>query len=126
MTRYFQVAGGLLVAGCAALGAGGRQPAEQRFTGQLIGCGGGATAATLTRTGDAIAFAPDDGVLVLRGTVAADGTFTARLNTQPAGKPAYLLTAAGQVGEDGATVSFAAPTCARATATLTRVRGGLF
>jgi hypothetical protein len=123
MWRWITLIVLLLPGGCGM--AGTAPPAEQRFAGWLAGCGE-SSAATLTRIGDSVAFAPADGVLVLRGTVAADGGFTARLNTQPPGKPAFLLTASGMLTADAAAVRYATPRCPLATATLARVRPSLF
>ncbi len=92
----------LAVAGCAA--------APRRFAGTLAGCGAPLTA-TLTRAGDAFAFAPGDGPLVLRGQVAADGTLSGSLNTQPPGKPAYMLAVAGRLAPGGATLTYTTPRC---------------
>ena len=125
MVRFYLVFWVALLGGGATVAGGARQPTLLRFAGQLSGCGE-TTAATLTRTADAVSFAPSDGVLVLRGTVAADGAFTARLNTQPPGKPPFLLTATGQVDAESATVSYVTPRCPQATATLKRMHYALF
>ena len=97
-------------------------PHEQRFTGALDGCG--ASPATLTRVGGDVAFAPSDGVLVLHGAVAADGAVTAALNTQPPGKPPYLLTLRGRLDAESAVLTYATPGCV-AHGTLRRVHPAL-
>jgi len=111
------------VAGCTTVDDAAAQPAEIRYAGTLSGCGQ-SNPATLTRIRGAFAFAPSDGVLVLRGTVAADGSLSATLNTQPPTKPPFLLTVHGHATTEAATVSYTTPVCPEATATLTRVRRG--
>jgi hypothetical protein len=109
----------------ALLAACGVPTSQQtRYTGPLAGCGLAGTA-TLTRIGDSFAFAPADGVLVLRGQVAPNGSLSATLNTQPAGKPAYVLTVRGRLDDESAVLLYTTPRCA-AAATLTRVHPGLF
>ena len=92
-------------------------------TGTLAGCGP-ATPATLTRAGDAFAFSATDGVLVLHGTTAADGTLAATLNTQPPSKPPFLLTVNGRAAAESVTPSYVTPRCT-AAGTLTRVHPSL-
>ena len=98
-------------------------PHEQRFTGALDGCG--ARAATLTRMGESITFTPSDGVLVLPGTVAADGAVAAALNTQLPGKPPFLLTLHGRMDAERAELTYATPRCT-AHGTLKRVHPAAF
>lgn len=103
------VAAGL--AGCAAATAS----TPMRYTGVLGGCGG--IPATFTRVAGGFAFAPGDGSLVIRGPVAADGRFSGTLNTQPPGKPPFVLAVSGVASEQAATVSYVSPRC-RADAAL--------
>jgi hypothetical protein len=99
-----------LLVGISLCGCGVAPPPGARYHGHLEGCG--AASATLTRQGGRIAFAPADGVLVLRGAVAADGVgFAASLNTQPAGKPPYLLSVSGRFAATTAQVEFVTPRC---------------
>jgi hypothetical protein len=109
----------------AVLGGCGLAPAghEVRYTGALPECG--SSAATLTRQGSEFVFAPTDGSLVIHGIVAADGGFAGQLNTQPPGKPPFLLAVTGHLADESATLSYSTPRC-RAEATLARVHMGLF
>ena len=94
---------------------------ETRFTGALDGCG--VTTATLIQRGAAAQFVPGDGTLVLTGTVAADGTLSASLNTQPPGKPPYLLSVSGHLDAAAATLTYVTPRCT-AHGTLRRSNSG--
>jgi hypothetical protein len=114
-----------LLGGCAGAARATGQPAGLRYAGTLRGCGS-SQPASLSRSGDSFAFAPGDGALVLRGTLAADGSFSATLNTQPAGKPAYLLVVQGRADAGAATLRYSTPRCAAATAVLAPVAGGVF
>jgi hypothetical protein len=106
-----------------ALGGCGVRPAhEAAYTGALPGCG--LAAATLTRIGGAFAFAPGDGALIVRGTVAPDGSYAGTLNTQPPGKSPFLLSLRGTIGEESAALDYTTPRC-HAQATLARVHRSL-
>ena len=94
---------GTSLAGCADTPAH-----EQRWHGEVPGCGG---TSTLTRIGDEVAFAAGDGALVLRGAVVADGGFFASLNTQPAGKPAFWMSVSGHLSAEAAQGHYATPRC---------------
>lgn len=84
---------------------------EQRYVGTLSGCGAPQTA-TLVRRRAVFAFAPDSGgPLVVRGSVAPDGTIAGQINTQPPGKPPYLLRVTGTLGPLQASVSYVTPRC---------------
>src|SRR5206468_3137486 len=96
---------------------------QQRYTGTVNGCG--AAAATFTRVGGQFAFAPTDGVLILRGTVAADGAFAGSLNTQPPGKAPFVLAVSGKVDAETVALSYRTPQC-QVAATLTRAHSGIF
>ncbi len=113
----------LLLGGLAGCGAVAPAAPEARYAGALPDCGG--PAASLSRRGDVFAFAPGDGSLVIRGRVQGDGGFAGALNTQPPGKPAFVLTVRGRLTEDAATLRFATPRC-HADATLARVHPGVF
>ncbi len=84
--------------------------AQRRYTGSLAGCDGTMTA-TLTLIGNQFAFAPANGALVIRGTVAANGSLSGSLDTQPAGKPPYLLTVAGTAAREAVTLTYVTPRC---------------
>ena len=83
---------------------------ERRYTGTLMGCEDVMTA-TLTRIRNDFAFTPGDSALVIRGAIGPDGTLAGRFNTQPVGKPAYLLTVSGHAIADSATVAYVTPRC---------------
>lgn len=83
---------------------------QQRFVGPLRGCGAG-QAATLTRIGADFAFAPDNGALLIRGRVARDGSLAGQFNTQPAGKPPYVLAVSGRIADGTATLRYVTPHC---------------
>ena len=84
--------------------------AQSRYVGTLTGCDG-AMPATLTRIRNEFAFASDAGAQVIRGTVAADGTLAGQFNTQPPGKPPFVLRVTGQAAPDAVTVVYATPRC---------------
>ncbi len=121
----------LLLLSLLASGCGAATPATVRYTGQSPACGrseGGGTTATLTRLGRGFAFAPYDGVLVVRGTVAPDGSLAGTLALRPmrAGAPgtkspaaAQAISVTGRIGGEAATLAYAAPGC---TTTLTLAR----
>lgn len=104
----------LAMGGCAA---GGAAP-EVHYTGALPGCA--LAASTLVRQGGQFAFAPGDGVLVIRGPVSPEGDFSGALNTQPPGKPAFWLSVSGTIGKETAVLDYATPRC-QARATFMRV-----
>jgi hypothetical protein len=104
----WRLAGLTLALGLAACGRGASQ--EARFAGALPTCG--LPASTLVRQGDHFSFSPGDGALTIEGTVAADGGFAGILNTQAPGKPPFLMTVRGKIGDDEATLDYATPRCA--------------
>jgi hypothetical protein len=96
------------------LGCADENTGERRYVGALAGCeafAGASHNATLTRNADVVVFTPDDGTLMLTGTLAADGTLMLRRNTQPAGKPPYVLTVSGRVAAGQATLTYVTPRC---------------
>ena len=104
----------LVPAGCAG---GSTGSAEMRYTGTLPGCGLGAS--TLVRRYGDFSFAPGDGALTIQGTVAADGSYSGTLDTQPKDKPAYVLGVQGKIADETATVVYVTPRC-RAEGTFKR------
>ena len=90
--------------------------ARQRYTGQLAGCAA-PMPATLVRQRDRFAFTPDNGALMLRGRITPDGHLAATLNTQPPGKPPYVLAVEGTIDGAAARLRYTTPRCA-ATGTL--------
>jgi hypothetical protein len=95
----------LLLAGCSTA-----LTQQTRYAGTLTGCGA-PMPASLVRNGAAFAFAPGDGVLVIRGTVAPDGGVSGTLNTQPPGKPPFALSVRGRLDPAGAALTYATPRC---------------
>ncbi len=115
MRRRAAVLGMLLVAGCGESLTG----YGARYTGALRDCG--LSLSTLARRGDQFVFTPGDGALTLAGPVAADGGFAGELNTQPPGKPPFLLRVSGKFEGEQARVSYSTPGC-RASGRFSRVR----
>ncbi len=107
----------------ALAGCGKPAPHPLRYTGALPGCG--LAAATLARQADSFTFAPGDGVLTIAGKIAADGGFSGSFNTQPAGKPPFMLRVAGRIEAESATLDYTTPRC-HAHATLTLVHPAMF
>ena len=116
--RWREAAVVLALAGCGGPAA----PHPLRYTGALAGCG--LAAATLAQQGPAFTFTPGDGVLTIGGSIGADGSFQGTLNTQPAGKPAFVLQVRGRIAGESATVDYTTPRC-HAHATLTLVHPAL-
>lgn len=102
----------LIGASAAVLAGCGPHPLtySERYAGRLSGCED--VPASLVRTGDSFSFAPGDGVLVIRGTVSPDGGIDAVLNTQPAGKPAFVLRVSGRLERTRAVLDYTTPRCA--------------
>ncbi len=144
-------------AACAAVlaGCGTALSREARYTGDLTPQGACGTVGhgTLTVIGQQVAFTPTDGVLLLRGTLAPDGTAHAELTTAGAGhggdalsgapaaapkagdakagepkagghKP-FVMTLTAKVAEETVAGSYATPRCTF-TVALTRVHPPLF
>lgn len=90
---------------------------DDRLTGELMPAGGvhcpEAMPATLvTRAADrSVTFAPNDGVLLLRGTVEADGAISAEFNAAPPKHAPYLLTLTGHLGKDRFVGRYQTPQC---------------
>lgn len=98
----------ILIAACTGCADG--VSAERRYTGTLTGCGA-PLPATLNRLGDGFAFTPGNGALTLRGTVAPDGGLRGALNTQPAGRPPYLLALTGRIDAAAVALRYTTPHC---------------
>ena len=95
---------------------------QRRYVGTLQGCDATMTA-TLTRIGNDFVLAPSDGSLLIRGTVAADGSLTGVLNTQPGSKQPYLMKVTGHAEASAVTVTYVTPHCtAQGTLALRPVR----
>jgi len=115
------------------VGCGASLSREARYTGPVTPARGACPAAdpnrpaggTLTVQGDRVGFAPDDGALVIQGTIAPDGTVTARRDESGAnGRPYQMSLQAKQQG-DSVTGTFTTPRC-RYNVALTRVRTPVF
>jgi hypothetical protein len=104
----------VLLAGC-----GSRVAEETRYRGTLAGCGAPMPASLVAGRGS-FAFAPGEGVLVIRGSVGADGAFAGSLDTQPPGKPPFVLSVQGRLDPAAAEVAYATPRC-QASGRLTAV-----
>lgn len=106
-----------MVALCAMMGLSSCSASlsvEQRYVGTLSGCAAPQTA-TLVLRRKTFAFTPDtDSPLVVRGSIGQDGTIKGELNTQPPGKPPYLLTVTGALGPRRVSVSYVTPRCTAA------------
>ncbi|CAH2600279.1 conserved protein of unknown function [Rhodovastum atsumiense] len=109
--------GAVIVAACTP-----RLTAQFRYAGTIPGCApapAAPTQATLVRVGDGFSFAPDDGSLVISGTVSPDGGFSGQLTTAPprrdigqsTTKPAFVLKVSGHLDEEAAQGTFATPRC---------------
>lgn len=125
---------------------------DARYTGDVTpqGACGTASHGTLTATGTRVAFTPTDGVLLLRGERAADGTAKAELTTEGAGgagaaalpgetakpgakapdaksgaKRPYVMSFAGTVTDEAAIGTYTTPRCAF-TVNLARVHPPIF
>ncbi|MDA8253602.1 MAG: hypothetical protein M0Z28_31115 [Rhodospirillales bacterium] len=101
---------GWLFLSLALTGCGAALNAQQRYSGTLAGCGE-TMSATLTRVGDGFAFAAADQSLLLRGKIMPDGRFSGSLDTQPAGKPPYVLSVTGRFGAAAAELRYSTPRC---------------
>jgi hypothetical protein len=101
----------LLLAGVLALAAcSTKLTRERRYTGQLAGCALTGPS-TLMRSDKTFAFTPGDSSIIIRGPVGADNSFYGSLDTQPPGKPPYLLAVKGRFDAAGAAVSYSTPNC---------------
>ncbi len=91
---------------------------DARYVGAFPGCD--MKTATLARRADRFVFTPGDGALAIEGPIGADGTFTGTLNTQPPGKPEFILRVEGSISVEQAWVDYVNPRCQTST-TLARV-----
>lgn len=105
----------------AALVAAACQAVPTRYVGPVAGCGA-ATRGLLDIEGSHVLFTPDEGILVLRGTIAADGTI--RAEGKSPGPDAPLLRFAGHRGADRIDGTLSGDGCER-TVALTPPKGGL-
>jgi hypothetical protein len=107
---------GLALSGCGSL-------SPDRWTGTVTpeggpGCGP-PSSATLTRRGHEFAFAPNDGALVISGTVGADGTLHGTLPNTDADHKPFPLTLDGTLTPLGFDGVYTTPRC-RAQVSLRR------
>ena len=107
----------LLLAGCGAIAQ--LKGYDGRWTGMLKPEAGTCqpSHATLTVGGRAFSFAPDDGVLVLHGTIAPDDTLHAVLPLLGPNHTPFPLTLDGRLSRTGFTGLYTTPKC-RAEVTL--------
>ncbi len=91
---------------------------DQRFTGEIepmggIHCTDSMPATLITRAADlSVAFTPNDGALVFRGSMSREGEVLARLNTAPPNHPPYLLTLSGRIEKGVFSGVYQTPQCA--------------
>ena len=109
----------LALGGCATIGNElSTQAYDQRYTGEIQPMGGvhctDAMPATLvTRAADlSVVFTPNDGALVIRGSMSREGQVLARLNTAPPNRPPYLLSLEGRLEKAGFSGVYQTPQCA--------------
>jgi hypothetical protein len=112
---------GLLLAlgGCTTIGnALSTQIYDQRYTGEIlpisgVQCTDSMPATLVTRAADlSVVFTPNDGALVIRGSMSREGQVLARLNTAPPNRPPYLLTLDGRIEKGGFSGVYQTPQCA--------------
>jgi hypothetical protein len=117
----------LTVACVLTIAACGISAPELRYIGSVTPTGpcGEASRGTLTAKGKSFAFTPSDGVILMRGDIAADGTAHAQLTTQGADKKPFMTTLSARISGDQIDGSYVTPRCAF-TISLTRVHPGLF
>ncbi len=88
---------------------------ERRYVGIISDCGvNGHSTLTYVPIGHGegrFAFAPGDGALIIRGSVARGGEMAGNLNTQPAGKAPFILSVGGKIRKDSADVTYSTATC---------------
>lgn len=109
----------LALGGCGTIGnALSTQSYDQRFTGEIFPIGGvhctdQMPATLVTRAADlSVVFTPNDGALVLRGSMSREGQVLARLNTAPPSRPPYLLTLEGRIEKGVFSGVYQTPQCA--------------
>jgi hypothetical protein len=115
---------GPLAAFLAMLAACAFGPPSARYTGPAPPCAPGeGTTSTLMRTGNAVAFAPTDGALVVQGLLGPTGSFAGSMAVRAANvatpgaaapKPSgnvHILSIAGVLTPDQASVTYTAPGC---------------
>jgi hypothetical protein len=86
---------------------------EARYSGAMSpasACGSPGTATLMVAQGKA-SFAPNDGAVVLSGTVSDDGTLSAWLELEGADHKPYRLVVQGKVDRDHAEGVYATPRC---------------
>ncbi len=117
----------VLVAGLPTIGACDMLARETRYTGSVTPTGacGEASRGTLTAQGKSFAFTPSDGVILMRGDIAPDGTAQARLTTTGADKKPFVMTLSAKISGDQIDGSYVTPRCVF-TVSLTRSHQGLF
>jgi hypothetical protein len=109
----------LALAGCTTIGKQlSTQTYDQRYTGEIqpmggIACTDSMPATLTTRAADlSVVFTPNDGALVIRGSMSREGQVLARLNTAPPNRPPYLLSLEGRVENGMFSGVYQTPQCA--------------
>ncbi len=72
---------------------------------------GSLVSSTLTRRGDQFTFTPGDGVLVITGNIATDGSLHGSLALIGANKQPFPLTVDGAITPEGFTGTYSTPRC---------------
>lgn len=105
------------IAACGGIQVGTGSGYDQRYTGLMTPTGGAhcdpaaPAMLILSSRSHAVSFIPGDGVLVIQGTIAADGSIGASLNTQPPGHPPFRLTLAAVLAGEHVTGTYLTPLC---------------
>ena len=97
----------------ALAACGAKLTAETRYVGDVTpqGACGDKSHGTLTTQGGKFAFTPNDGVLLLRGGVAADGTAVGELATQGADRKAFVMALNAKVSDEHVDGTYITPRC---------------
>jgi len=104
---------GLISGAVLAMLLGGCAGRLSRYTGPGLSCGAGPSRATLVTKGSGAVLTPDDGSIVLRGTVTPAGAVTMAWTPQTRGvpRPGTSASASGRVDRQAAHLSLVMPGC---------------
>ncbi len=107
--RLAMLAGCAVLAGCAGVGPG----SVARYTGQIVpesACGAASPATLVVRAGR-FDFTPTDGVLLIAGAVADDGTVAGQLVTPGVDRKPFAMVLAARIIGTAVTGSYTTPRC---------------
>ncbi len=98
------------LSGCGGVGLS----RETRYNGPVApdGACGTASQGTLSVRGNEFVFLPSDGVILIRGTVGADGAVAGTFTTTGADHKPYVMSFSGNIGGDHVTGRYVTPRCA--------------